>query len=77
MTPILWQVSVVPEYLRWFFKLNPMYYVVQGYRDTILDKILFVNRLGETAYFWGVVVVLFALGTTVYRRLEPHFADML
>ena len=59
------------------FQTESNVYVVQGYRDTILDKILFVNRLGETAYFWGVVVVLFALGTTVYRRLEPHFADML
>lgn len=77
MTPIMWQITIMPENLRWIFKLNPMFYVVQGYRDSVMDKVWFWNRLGDTMYFWIFVVILFALANGIFQRLKPHFADVL
>ncbi|MDU6315948.1 MAG: ABC transporter permease, partial [Enterococcus faecalis] len=28
-------------------------------------------------YFWGVTIVLLLIGSTVFRRLKPHFSDVL
>ena len=30
--------------------------------------------MGLTVYFWVVTAVLLFLGTTVFKRLRPHFA---
>lgn len=77
MTPIMWQITIMPENLRWIFKLNPMFYIVQGYRDSVLDKIWFWNRLGDTMYFWIFVIILFVVANGIFQRLKPHFADVL
>lgn len=77
MTPIMWQINIIPANLRWIFKLNPMFYVVQGYRDCVLSHVVFLERLGDTAYFWIFVMVLFVCGNGIFQRLKPHFADVL
>lgn len=77
MTPIMWQIDRIPEQLRWIFKLNPMYYVVQGYRDALLNNTWFFDRLSDTAYFWFVVIGLYAIGVLIFQKLKPHFADVL
>ncbi len=77
MTPIMWQESRLTGALSLIYKLNPMYYVVRGYRDAFLNHIWLTEHWMSGIYFWAVVIVLFILGTTVFRRLKPHFADVL
>lgn len=59
------------------FKLNPMYYVVTGYRDSMLGHVGIWNHLSWTVYFWVVTIMLFGLGSVIFKRLKPHFADVL
>lgn len=79
MTPIMWNFDAInmPEVLKFIFKLNPMYYVVMGYRDTFINKVWFWEHSGLTIYFWCVAIVLFIIGTYVFRKLKIHFADVL
>ena len=79
LTPIMWDVNMLSNYpwLIKLFKLNPMYYIVTGYRDSMLGHVWFWNHWGWTVYFWIVTVVLFALGSWIFKRLKPHFADVL
>lgn len=77
MTPIMWQSNIIPNKWLWFFMLNPMYYVISGYRDSLLFKVSMLQHMGYAAYFWIVVLVLFRFGTTIFKRLRPHFADVL
>lgn len=77
MTPIMWQVSMLPTNLLWIFKMMPMYYIVTGYRDSLINKIWFWEKIYETAWFWGWTIILFVLGTTIFRKLKIHFADVL
>ncbi|MUG73944.1 ABC transporter permease [Paenibacillus validus] len=77
LTPIMWSYTMVPEKYQAFFKLNPMYYIVEGYRDTLINHVWFWHRYNQTFWFWGITLVLFLLGASLYKKLKPHFADVL
>lgn len=77
LTPIFWMLTMVPESYRWIFKLNPIYYIVEGYRDSLINKIWFWEKPMETLQFWSITTILFILGIIVFRKLRPHFADVL
>lgn len=76
-TPIMWNINIVPATYQWIFKLNPAYYVVVGYRNSLLYNISMLDDPLYTLYFWVVVIVLLIMGTTIFRKLRPHFADVL
>ncbi|RHU47893.1 ABC transporter permease [Blautia sp. TF11-31AT] len=79
LTPIMWDVQMLSDYpwLMKLFRLNPMYYIVSGYRDSMLGKVWFWQHFGWTAYFWAVTLVLFGIGSVIFKRLKTHFADVL
>ena len=59
------------------FKLNPMFYIVEGYRSALLGDIWFFQNIKLTIYFWGIVLLLYVFGRIIFKRLKPHFADVL
>ena len=79
LTPIMWDIDMLSSHpwLIKLFKLNPMYYVVTGYRDSMLGHIGIWNHASWTIYFWVVTILLFGLGSVIFKRLKPHFADVL
>lgn len=77
MTPIMWSYTIVPKYLQWIVKLNPMYYIVEGYRDTFINHVWFYERYFQTVYFWIITLGLFVVGAMIFKKLKPHFADVL
>ncbi len=77
LTPILWNVKVLPEkYLR-FIQLNPAFYIIEGYRESLLYQVWFWQHPYRTLYFWGTTALIFIVGAVVFIRLRPHFADVL
>ncbi|MCR5251752.1 MAG: ABC transporter permease [Lachnospiraceae bacterium] len=79
-TPILWDLSFIKGKwvpVRFILKLNPVYYVVNGYREALFDKRWFWQDVPMSLYFWGVSLVVFLLGRLIYKRLKPHLADVL
>ncbi|MDD2970154.1 MAG: ABC transporter permease [Lachnospiraceae bacterium] len=76
-TPILWQLSQAPEALQIIFKMNPIYYIVNGYRSALFEKKWFYEDFYSTMYFWIVTVVIFGVGALIFKRLKVHFADVL
>lgn len=77
LTPIFWAPENMSEKILTVFKFNPMYYIVQGYRSTFIDGIYFWERGMVNFYFWGFVIVLFIFGAIIFKKLRPHFADMI
>jgi ABC-type polysaccharide/polyol phosphate export permease len=76
-TPIFWDLTIMPEGVQRVLKLNPMFYIVQGYRDSFIYFVPFWHHWEMTLYFWGVTGVVFMLGSIIFLRLRPHFADVL
>ena len=79
MTPILWNIDgmTLNPIISGILKLNPMYYIVSGYRDALIDQVWFWDRLDITVYFWVVTAIVFGIGTTLFKKLQIHFADVL
>lgn len=78
LTPIFWSKSLLPEEWNWIFIINPAYYITQGYRDTFIEQRWFWERpLVENATFFLWLIVALALGSLVFKRLRPHFGDVL
>ena len=77
LTPICWSIHLVPNHYHFYLKLNPIYYLIQGFRDSFIHKIWFWDHIFYTAYYWGVTTVIFISGAIVFRKLKPHFADVL
>ncbi len=76
-TPILWNMDTLGPVWVTILKLNPLVYIVNGYRDAIYGQRWFWQDFFSMMYFWIVTVVLFGLGAAVFKRLKVHFADVL
>ena len=76
-TPIFWNLSMIPPKLQFIFKLNPMYYIVEGYRQSFIYAMPFWQHPYQTLYFWSVSLTTLYLGALIFKKLKPHFADSL
>ena len=76
-TPIFWDIKNIPERFLPYFRLNPLFYLVNGYRESFLFKIPFWVHYQNLLYFWGMTAFFFILGVLVFKRLRPHFADAI
>jgi lipopolysaccharide transport system permease protein/teichoic acid transport system permease protein len=76
-TPIVWAPSLLPSNLTWLLAINPLHYVVQGYRDSLLGAELNLPSGLETLWFWAFSGGLYLVAQFVFKRLKPSFADML
>lgn len=79
VTPIMWNIHTMdlPPVLIRVLKLNPLYYIVEGYRDALINKVWFWEKTGMSIYFWGVTLILVGFGILVFKKLRDHFADVL
>lgn len=77
-TPVVWVAKglVPPEY-QWFLFINPLYYIIEGYRASLLYHEPLWRNWQQGLYVWGLLIVLAAVGSQVFRRLKPHFGDVL
>jgi len=76
-TPIFWDINMMSPTVQKLLKLNPFYYIVQGYRNSFLDFVPFWYYPMYTIYFWCITLVTLLVGAYVFRRLKPQFADVL
>lgn len=77
LTPIFWSMKMVPEKYHWIVQLNPLVYIIDGYRNSMIYHQWFWNDINMTLYFWLVTAGTFILGGLTFRKLRPHFADVL
>ena len=76
-TPIFWDASIMPHKVQLWLKLNPLCYIIQGYRDSFIYFVPFWQHGWETLYFWAVTGLFLVGGGWVFSRLKPQFADVL
>ncbi|NOJ71313.1 ABC transporter permease [Paenibacillus alvei] len=77
LTPIAWPTTMLPDTVAYWFKLNPLFYIVEGYRDTFISHVWFYHRYNQTLYFWAFTIIIFLMGAYIFRKLKPHFSDVL
>lgn len=76
-TPILWNIESIPRGWQLVMKLNPVAYIVLGYKATICESKGFWVDWKYTLYFWCFVGLFMLLGRVIFKKLKVHFADVL
>jgi teichoic acid transport system permease protein len=77
LSAIIWDpANVSNRFFRGFLKINPITYIVQGFRDTFIYKQWFFEK-DETIYFAVVVLLMWIFGTMIYRKLRKDIPDVL
>lgn len=77
LTPVFWPLQRLSQDMQWLAKLNPVAYVVQGFRDSLAGQLWFWQRPWETLYFMSFAMVLLVVGLMIFRHTRPHFLDVL
>lgn len=76
-TPIFWNPSTMNPIIQKILKINPMYYICQGYRESFVYGIGFWKHPLYTIYFWLLVTVIMWSGIKIFQNLRPQFDDVL
>ena len=74
-TPIVYSMNSIPANFAWIFKLNPMSYIVQGFRD-----ILYYQQMPDMIGLLTIVLITIAImiiGLRVFDKLQRNFAEEL
>ena len=80
LTPILWDVNNLthmPSWVGLIMKANPIYYIVQGYRDCFFyqNGIMFYSH--SMIMFWVITIILFVIGSCVMYKFKRKLIDMI
>ena len=75
MTPIMYDLSIVPENLKPIFMLNPMTSIVTAYRDILYAGK--VPQLKTLAVMLGISIVLVWIGFLVFGKLKKRFSEVM
>lgn len=77
MTPILWNIKTLPGYLQRIMLTNPIYYIVQGYRDCFFYHKGFMFYKYSMVTFWAITIFLFVFGSTMMYKFKAKFVDFI
>lgn len=76
-TPIMWPYTMLEGNAKYIALLNPFFYITEGYRHTFLNGVWIFKNIEMTLYFWVVSSIILFLGAWVFKKLNPHFADVV
>lgn len=74
-TPIVYAMDAVPAGFRWLLRLNPMSYLIEGYRAIFYSKTMPNFKGLLVALAMGII--LCAIGYFIFKKLERRFAEEL
>ncbi len=73
-SPVIYTITVVPDRLLPFYRLNPMVGILESYRDILIRGTAPGMNLAVSL---GVAVAFCLASMLVFRRLESRFADIV
>ncbi len=76
-TPVFWSYKILPVDYQWIVKMNPLFYIVEGYRNSFIYHKWFWELGFTNIGFWAATFFVAVTGVVLFRRLRPHFADVL
>lgn len=77
ISPIFWSLDTFPKGYRFLLELNPLTYVLEGYRKSFLYAQPFWGDIKGFVYFWLFTLAVLFVGVLTYKKLRPHFGDVL
>lgn len=67
----------LPNALVKILKLNPIYYIIEGMRDSLLSRQWFWEKGSYTLIFWGMTLIILILGSHLHLKFRSKFVDLV
>lgn len=78
LSPIMWRPgSNMPMAYVVFDRINPIAYVVRGFRDSMLYDVPFYHDLQQVVVFWIITVMLYVVGLIFQKKLRNNILECL
>lgn len=77
ITPILWDMEAMPEVYKMIIGYTPIYYIVRGFRDSILYDVPFYAHQKDIVISWSIVIICFIFGCYLQERFRNRFRDLI
>lgn len=77
LTPILWDMSDMPNIYQRIVQISPVYYVVKGFRESMLYHMPFYAHWKEMFAAWAILVFLFLTGCYLQEKFRNKFRDLI
>lgn len=81
ITPLIWhtdQLVLKGVDITFLLKLNPLYYLVEGYRASLLGTTWYMMEYAPyTLYFWSLILVMLLIGSALHLKFRNRFVDFL
>ena len=74
------QTLIQGESNRWVVRvleLNPIYYIIDGFRDSFLSKSWFWEKGSQTMFFWLVILLVMIVGSHLHMKFRARFIDFI
>ncbi|MCJ2146753.1 ABC transporter permease [Bacillus paralicheniformis] len=81
LLPIFWDISTQlgdkhPALLN-VIKLNPLFYIIDGFRNSFLGGSWFFEDATYMLYFWAFTLLLLTVGAVLHMKFRDRFVDFL
>ncbi len=77
MTPVFWGLERLPDDMQELIRINPMVLVVEAYRDIFLRGEWVWQSEGGLVLYMAISTIICMLGGLVFKRLRPHFGEVI
>lgn len=77
ISPVVWDQSVLPQNIQIIFSFNPIGYILNGYRNSILYGVSITENWSGAIIFWAITIVLFLVGASVHMKFRKKFMDLI
>ena len=80
LSGVLWPLAKLADFpfIMKLMMLNPIYYLIQGYRAALFGSEWYlITNWQYSLVFWGIVIVLFIIGSALHVKFRRHFIDYL
>ena len=74
-TPIVYASETIPDNFKWILYLNPMTYIINGYRDIFYNQRMI--DIVSTLLLVIISIVLCIIGYIIFNKLQKGFAEQL
>lgn len=74
-TPIVYSSETIPDNFKWILYLNPMTYIINGYRDIFYNQQMI--DIIPTLCLIIISIVLCFIGYIIFKKLQKGFAEQL
>lgn len=77
ISPVVWVQDSLSGSIAKALRLNPLAYLINGYRDSILYNQPFYAEWRYGLYFWAITLLLLWAGCTLHMRFRKRFMDVI